>query len=423
MSMLESKDIDYKRPKGVPPFAIRKDGNELLLVYSPRNGVKFVDENLIRNNECNIAGGIFSFTKGDVKDLGSESIGSRTFILGTIDSDSKDADYYRLPGRLLSIEHDLLFYKDIEVDIEWFFPYSVNARLSIFQKVSRLIDEQIIIGGPKENAIPCECWEKVVKQFPRETEITHYIESRVEGILGEYLPTIRKGTSLLKQYLVKLKKNAPVANSVADWAAFNSYELNKYVFLCDLLEKMLANEALYETEWEKLILRFILLLYPQYIKVKNQLVIHERMTEAGKASKRQIDLALFDAEGHIDLIEIKRPSVGPIFRSGLDHDNNIPSLALSKTVMQIEKYILYLQKGGYELENELNKKYPNLLPNKTTIKIINPRGLIVFGRSNSLSDDQILDFEVFRRKFAHIANILTYDELLLRLKNILSKFK
>ena len=91
--------------------------------------------------------------------------------------------------------------------------------------------------------------------------------------------------------------------------------------------------------------------------------------------------------------------------------------------MQIEKYILYLQKGGYELENELNKKYPDLLPNETTVKIINPRGLIVFGRSNSLSNDQILDFEVFRRKFAHIADILTYDELLLRFKNILSKFK
>lgn len=421
MATKKSQDITYKRPKGVPPFAIRKEGNELLFVYSPRNGAKFVDENIVRNNECSVAGGVFSFIKDDVKDLGSEYIGSRTFILGVINS--KDADYYRLSGRLLSIEHDLLFYKDIEVDIEWFLPYSVNARLSIFQKVSRLIDEEIIIGGPRENAIPCECWEKVVKQFPRETEITHYIESRVESILGEYLPSIKKGASLLKRYLEKLRKNAPVANSVADWAAFYSYEFDKYVFLHDLLAKMLDNESLYETDWENLILRFILLLYPRYVKVKRQLVIHERMTEAGKATKRQIDLALFDAEGHIDLIEIKRPSIGTIFRSGLDHDNNIPSLALSKTVMQIEKYILYLQKGGYELENELNKKYPDLLPNKTTIKIINPRGLIVFGRSNSLSNDQILDFEVFRRKFAHIADILTYDELLLRFKNILSKFK
>lgn len=418
---IEVQNTNYKRPKGVLPFVVRKDGNELLLIYSPRNGARFVDEDIARNNVCCVAGRVFSFTKDDVKDIGSKSIGSRTFILGTIDS--KKTDYYRLPGRLLSIEHDLLFYKDVEVDIEWFFPYSMNARLSIFQKVSRLIDEEIIIGGPRENAIPCECWEKVVKQFPRETEITHYIESRVESILGEYLPSIKKGASLLKRYLEKLRKNAPIANSVADWAVFYSYEFDKYVFLYDLLAKMLDNEALYETDWENLILRFILLLYPRYIKVKRQLVIHERMTEAGKATKRQIDLALFDTEGHIDLIEIKRPSIGTIFRSGLDHDNNIPSLALSKTVMQIEKYILYLQKGGYELENELNKKYPDLLPNKTTIKIINPRGLIVFGRSNSLSNDQILDFEVFRRKFAHIADILTYDELLLRFKNILSKFK
>ena len=172
-----------------------------------------------------------------------------------------------------------------------------------------------------------------------------------------------------------------------------------------------------------MILRFVLLLYPQYIYAKRQLVIHERLTNPRKKTKRQIDLALFNADGHLDLIEIKRPSVGGIFRSSHDHDNNIPSLALSKTIMQIEKYILYLQKGGGELECELNASYARCLPDGMLIKIVNPRGIIVFGRSRELSPDQILDFEVLRRKFAHIVDILTYDDLLMRFKNILSKLK
>lgn len=147
------------------------------------------------------------------------------------------------------------------------------------------------------------------------------------------------------------------------------------------------------------------------------------MTNPQKKTKRQIDIALFDADGHIDVIEIKKPSVGTIFRSAHDHDNNIPSLALSKTIMQIEKYVLYLQKGGYELERELNASYTKLLPGKIPIKIVNPRGIIVFGRSRDFSADQVLDFEVLRRKFSHIADIMTYDDLLARFKNILSKFE
>lgn len=147
------------------------------------------------------------------------------------------------------------------------------------------------------------------------------------------------------------------------------------------------------------------------------------MTNPQKKTKRQIDIALFDADGHIDVIEIKKPSVGAIFRSAHDHDNNIPSLALSKTLMQIEKYVLYLQKGGYELERELNALYTKSLPGKIPIKIVNPRGIIVFGRSRDLSADQVLDFEVLRRKFSHIADIMTYDDLLARFKNILSKFE
>lgn len=67
--------------------------------------------------------------------------------------------------------------------------------------------------------------------------------------------------------------------------------------------------------------------------------------------------------------------------------------------------------------------YARCLPDGMLIKIVNPRGIIVFGRSRELSPDQILDFEVLRRKFAHIVDILTYDDLLMRFKNILSKLK
>lgn len=412
---------EYTRPAGVDPFVITKTEKELLVVYSPKNGAAFVDENIRINGECRVASGVLIFKQDDVKDFGSQNIGSRTFVLARQTHDPQG--YYLMPGRVLDIPHNVLFSIDAEVCMDWFTPLESGARLSIFQKISRLIDEDIIIGGNDEKSIPCEYWGRVVDQFPGKTEVAHYVESRIERLLKDYLPTIKNGDSLLQKYLAKLKQRAPKSSNISDWGTFDAYEYDKYRFLYESLEKLLEEEELSEIEWEKMILRFVLLLYPQYICAHRQLVIHERMTNSKKNTKRQIDLALFDSDGHIDVIEIKRPSVGPVFRPGQDHDNNIPSLALSKTIMQVEKYVLYLQKGGYALERELNDSYPNLLPNNAPVRIVNPRGIIIFGRSKNLPPDQILDFEVMRRKFSHIADILTYDDLLMRFKNILLKFE
>lgn len=421
MDSLSDLQEGYVRPAGVKPFVIKKMGSELLLIYSPQNGAAFVDENVQNDGECRVAGGIFVFRKEDVKDFGSNSIGSRTFIMARMISEQQG--YYVTLGRVLDIPHNVSFYKDVEINMEWFTPWDSGARLSVFQKISRLIDEDIVIGGKDDKAIPYEYWERVVRQFPGKTEVAHYVESRIESLLKEYLPTIKQGDSLLQKYLENIKKRAPRPKRISDWVAFDAYEVDKYEFLYNLLKDVIDREEMPEREWEGLILRFVLLLYPQYIHAQRQLVIHERVTNPQKKTKRQIDIALFNADGHLDLIEIKRPSVGGIFRSSQDHDNNIPSLALSKTIMQIEKYILYLQKGGYELECELNASYAGGLPDGMSIKIVNPRGIIVFGRSQELSPDQILDFEVLRRKFAHIVDILTYDDLLMRFKRILSKFE
>lgn len=415
------EDKEYTRPAGVEPFVIKKTADELLLVYSPKNGASFVDDNIRLDGECRVASRVFVFSKNDVKDFGSSNIASRTFVIARSSPESQG--YYLMPGRILDIPHDVLFFKDVEVRFEWFTPIESGARLSVFQKISRLIDEDIVIGGHDEKSIPYEYWEHVVNQFPRKTEIAHYVESRIENLLKEYLPTIKNGDSLLQKYLAKLKTKAPQPKRLSNWVKFDAYELGKYQFLYEQLAELIDQDEMSEIEWEKQILRFIQLLYPRYICTLRQLVVHEWMTNPKKRTKRQIDIALFDADGHIDVIEIKKPSVGTIFRSAQDHDNNIPSLALSKTIMQIEKYVLYLQKGGYELERELNASYAKFLPGKIPIKVVNPRGIIVFGRSRDLSADQVLDFEVLRRKFSHIADIMTYDDLLTRFKNILSKFE
>ena len=51
-----------------------------------------------------------------------------------------------------------------------------------------------------------------------------------------------------------------------------------------------------------------------------------------------------------------------------------------------------------------------------SIKITNPSGLIIMGRDNNLTAIQKQDFEVIKRKYKNVIDIITYDDLISRLK-------
>lgn len=48
--------------------------------------------------------------------------------------------------------------------------------------------------------------------------------------------------------------------------------------------------------------------------------------------------------------------------------------------------------------------------------------MIIMGRDTALTPDQRTDFEVIRRKYRHVVEIMTYDDLLRRLKTIRDQF-
>ena len=78
------------------------------------------------------------------------------------------------------------------------------------------------------------------------------------------------------------------------------------------------------------------------------------------------------------------------------------------------------------LSNSLTKKYAKDLPPNLTIRITNPKAMIILGRdrrqdgSSALDQAQLLDLEVIKRKYANMMDIMTYDDLLRRLENIIA---
>ena len=91
--------------------------------------------------------------------------------------------------------------------------------------------------------------------------------------------------------------------------------------------------------------------------------------------------------------------------------------------MQVEKYIFYMNKKGIIADKGLNKKYKNELPKNFEIKVTNPKGLVILGRSKDFDEKQKRDFEIIKRKYQHVMDILSYDDILNRLNNMISMLK
>lgn len=121
------------------------------------------------------------------------------------------------------------------------------------------------------------------------------------------------------------------------------------------------------------------------------------------------DFLMQSYDGFLDVIEIKRPNGELKFWSQMqDHGNWIPHQDLVKAITQALKYI-------YEIEREANSvKFIE----RTNVKVIKPRCVLIFGRSNDWNKDQAEAFRILNSGY-HCLNILTYDHVLSRAKRIL----
>lgn len=121
------------------------------------------------------------------------------------------------------------------------------------------------------------------------------------------------------------------------------------------------------------------------------------------------DLLMEAFDGFLDIVEIKRPNEFPFWQSSKDHDNYVPSGELIKAITQCQNYL-------YQLEREANSLKFN--ERAKGIKIIKPRCLLVFGRSNDWNEEQQQAYRILNASYNQI-DILTYDHLLSKAQRLL----
>jgi hypothetical protein len=321
-------------------------------------------------------------------------------------------DYYQIDRRFLGIEYDLFMHNSLKFRRTTFV---AETNIPIFRGFDDFGFNSLHIGGEHPDALPAEVFEEMLRQFPNTYELKKYARARVSSMIRNYVPIRADYAADFGRYM-KRKASAQGSQPRDD---FGEYEAGKFSDLVAKIETMLGNTDAYnETQWQEEILQVVQFLYPKYIKAFREAPVRDSLAN----KDRSIDFLLVDASGYVDAVEIKKPFAECIVTSNTYRDNHVPMRELSGTIMQLEKYLYHLNRWGQAGEKKLNERYVGQLPVGFALKIVNPSGMIIMGRDHNLTTEQRTDFEVIRRKYRHVVEIMTYDDLLRRLKTIRDQF-
>ncbi|ANH39554.1 hypothetical protein I601_3147 [Nocardioides dokdonensis FR1436] len=400
-------------------IAFEDRGSSVVLIYSADRlgSTTWVDEKLESEGEVTLSR---AFTVRKVDLLSPESDDDfdddvRRFVIGTV-----EGDYRTIRKDVLGLKHDLLIAASLVLRRKTFV---AERDISIFRRVDDLIDEQIVVGGDRLGAIPVDEFARLLYEFPTSTELTHYARTRITRVLREYLETMSDAEERLADYMSRRSgaKTAERVVALSRIPAANQLELEKFIYVRDRLVEMLKDaESFSEADWQTAVADLFVLVFPQYIAVLHNVQVKERYSNDSKSTDRYIDLVLVAANGCIDIIEIKKPFERGLVSKGRYRDNHVPVRELSGSIMQAEKYLFYLSKSGRDGENAIAKKHAADLPTDLEIKIANPKAIILAGRDSNLSAQERFDFEFTRRQYSNVVDIISYDDLLRRLENVIA---
>lgn len=321
--------------------------------------------------------------------------------------------YFQMDRRFLGIKYDLFLDKSLKFRRQMFV---AEKNIPIFRGFNDYGFGSLFVGGENPAALPDDVFEEMLRQFPSTYEMKKYARARVSSMIRNYVPIQTDTEAEYRKY----RRRKASAKGAQPKSMFGAYETDKFSALVEKIQGMLSSADTYnEAQWQSEILQVIQFLYPKYVCAFPEAPVRD--TWAGK--NRKIDFLLVDASGYVDAIEIKKPFAECMVTTNRYRDNHVPMRELTGTIMQLEKYLYHLNRWGQSGEERLNKRYASQLPGGLCIKIVNPSGMIIMGRDATFTPDQRSDFEVIRRKYRHVVEIMTYDDLLRRLEAIRAQFE
>ena len=391
-------------------ISFEKVSEKLVLVYNPDMGIDNIIKRLSTEERIHIKNTFFV-----TKDLLYESPDAENnweetlrFCVGQV-GDS----YTQLDSEVFGLNHTFYFGNEIKLKSEMFVAY---RNISILRKIDELIERDFYIGSDWEahNGISKETFYVLIRKFPKSAELDKYAHKRIANILKDYFPECDKYEEIYEKY-IESRKRADKDNKPSSSRYNVQIQLEQFSAAYQELKSMLERyEAISEKQWQKKIHNILLLLYPKYICCVPEISFHG----IGKNDKRP-DFLLVDANGFVDILEIKKADVLVLTKY---KNNYVASRELSGAIQQIEKYIYCLNSSDKAKNDVSSKLFPHL-PDSVKTSIVNPQGILILGISNEFNDQQKKDFELIKRQYKHVVDIMTYDDLAQRLRNIVASLE
>lgn len=384
-------------------------GDKLMLCYTPAMGLDDITKRLDTED-----GVLIKHTFLVTKDLLLESTENEDeweetlrFCIGTVGE-----SYTLLNSDVFGTENSFYLSNKIKLKPEMFTAY---RNISILRKIDEVIERDFYIGGDWEshNGISRETFDDLLSKFPKTAELDKYAHMRIASIIKDYFPECDKYEAIYEKFVES--KNSSYASSVSAISKFNvQIELEQFtVAYQELMDMLNRYEAIDEKQWQEKIHNILQLLYPKYICCAREIKFY-----GGKKDK-QPDFLLVDANGFVDILEIKKADVRMLTQY---RNNYVATREISGAIQQIEKYIFCLNSSD-KAKVDVSKKLTEILPEGVEIKIVNPQGILLAGRSNEFNCEQQKDFELIKRQYKHVADIMTYDDLAQRLRNIIASLE
>lgn len=356
-------------------------------------------------------------TRIDKDNTYTESDDEFLFLIGSLEN-----NFFKMDANVLGLFFDLYFEKTIKFNISYFIKSGIGWGYSIFKGFNEIYNGRSLYitngntsDGSLNNTLSLAQLKACAGLIPTTTEIRKYRQSRYTQALINYLDVKDKETEFAQYLKKKINKQVSTKNVVDD--QFVEFDILKYKTYLGHLKEMLKNPNVYnENDWQIQILKIFKLLNPKYIYVGEKIPLTSFVTQKSIYP----DIVLVDNDGNIDLIEIKRPE-HDIFYACEYRKNYVPLRELQGTCMQLQNYLISLIKTPTDILQNKKFKEKTEIPIDMKLKAISPKGYIIYGRDTQLQSNEkmLTDFQIIRNMYANVIDIITYDDLIRRLENML----
>ncbi len=216
-------------------------------------------------------------------------------------------------------------------------------------------------------------------------KIVHTLSSEDRGAILKFLPDFIASESIGSVNLLKA-----------------TTEIKSLRELAEHLEKGIKDNHP-ESWWQNFIEKNILIIQQGYIKPIEKMNI-------GIGNIKFPDFSLVTHDNYLDILEIKKPNT-ILIKHDESRDNYFFDTELSKAVIQVENYLSNITTHRDAIRNYLKDTH------KIDLQVLKPRGIILAGNTEKFTRQKEKDdFRLLSHSLKNIT-LVTYDELLMRLKN------